>query len=258
LNTDFTLLQQIRVVGIEAGEAMLDQKALEYVASIGAAKSSAQVRDQFSAIVSHAGYTAYGCTEMPGPAQSLDDCVLLNGWPADWAARYFERGYVRRDPVVHFMRGRTEPYTWEHVKKQTPPRSDLNVMLEASEFKMRQGFVVPIYGLESYTAMVTLSGESVDHDPKTRAALHLISIYTHQKLRDLRGRPVIKRLRLSKREAECLTWVAQGKSDWEIGEILCVSERTAHWHIENAKRKYNVPTRVQAVVGALKDSQIDP
>jgi DNA-binding CsgD family transcriptional regulator len=56
---------------------------------------------------------------------------------------------------------------------------------------------------------------------------------------------------LSERERECLSWVATGKSDWEIGEILSISEKTANAHIERAKTKLGVPTRMQAVVMAL-------
>lgn len=55
-------------------------------------------------------------------------------------------------------------------------------------------------------------------------------------------------LRLSPRERDCLVFVAQGKSDWEIGMILGVSKTTAHTHIENAKRKLDCRTRAQAVV----------
>lgn len=55
-------------------------------------------------------------------------------------------------------------------------------------------------------------------------------------------------LGLSPRERDCLVYVAQGKSDWEIGVILGVSKTTAHTHIENAKRKLDCRTRTQAVV----------
>jgi DNA-binding CsgD family transcriptional regulator len=43
-----------------------------------------------------------------------------------------------------------------------------------------------------------------------------------------------------------------GKSDWEIGEILAISERTAHNHVEAAKRLLDVGTRTQAVVQAWR------
>ncbi len=49
---------------------------------------------------------------------------------------------------------------------------------------------------------------------------------------------------------------AQGKSDWAAGRLLGISERTVHNHIEHAKRRLGVTTRVQAIVQALIGRQI--
>ena len=57
---------------------------------------------------------------------------------------------------------------------------------------------------------------------------------------------------LSPRETECLRWAALGKTDNEIGTILTISPRTARFHIENAKKKLGVATRIQAVTEALR------
>jgi DNA-binding CsgD family transcriptional regulator len=57
---------------------------------------------------------------------------------------------------------------------------------------------------------------------------------------------------LTARERECLHWVSQGKTDFEIGVILGISARTARFHIENSKRKLGVTSRVQAVTAAMR------
>jgi len=54
------------------------------------------------------------------------------------------------------------------------------------------------------------------------------------------------------RESEVLAWVAAGKSDWAIGQILNISNKTVNFHVENAKRKFGVGTRVQAVIAAIR------
>jgi DNA-binding CsgD family transcriptional regulator len=61
---------------------------------------------------------------------------------------------------------------------------------------------------------------------------------------------------LSPRERQCLELAAQGKSDWVSSKILGLSERTVHNHVENAKRRLQVATRVQAIVHALAGQQI--
>jgi DNA-binding CsgD family transcriptional regulator len=59
-------------------------------------------------------------------------------------------------------------------------------------------------------------------------------------------------LRVTPRESEVLAWVAAGKSDWAIGRLLNISGKTVNFHVENAKRKFGVATRVQAVVIAMR------
>ena len=55
---------------------------------------------------------------------------------------------------------------------------------------------------------------------------------------------------LTKREAEVLTWAAQGKSSVDIATILNLSDRTVEFHIKNIMNKLHVVTRVQAVLKA--------
>ncbi len=62
---------------------------------------------------------------------------------------------------------------------------------------------------------------------------------------------------LTAREIEVLHWIARGKSDWEIGEILQISAKTVNFHVENSKRKFGVPTRIQAVVLAICRRAVD-
>ena len=56
---------------------------------------------------------------------------------------------------------------------------------------------------------------------------------------------------LSPRESECLQWVSEGKTDAEVGGILSISPRTVRFHINNAKVKLGVTTRIQAVARKL-------
>lgn len=56
---------------------------------------------------------------------------------------------------------------------------------------------------------------------------------------------------LTKREAEVLYWVALGKTNRDIGEILELSPRTVNKHLEHIFSKLNVETRTAAVASAL-------
>jgi LuxR family transcriptional regulator, quorum-sensing system regulator BjaR1 len=62
-----------------------------------------------------------------------------------------------------------------------------------------------------------------------------------------------KRHSLTSRELEVLTWVAQGKSAWEIGEILNIAKRTVDEHAQTAARKLGAANRTHAVALAMRD-----
>ena len=112
---------------------------------------------------------------------------------------------------------------------------------------------IPVFNTNGYTAVITFAAERLADDPRLKPALHLIALYFHGRYVELSdaNRPN-DFPELTPRERECLRWTGQGKTDWEIGEILGISESTVHNHIENAKYKLRVTTRVQAVVEALR------
>lgn len=57
---------------------------------------------------------------------------------------------------------------------------------------------------------------------------------------------------LTTRQLECLTWVEEGKTSWEIGQIMGISQRTVESYLAIVFDKLEVRTRVQAVVRARR------
>lgn len=62
----------------------------------------------------------------------------------------------------------------------------------------------------------------------------------------------LESLGLSRREAEVLFWVAQGKTNPEVALILGVSPRTVQTHLERVYQKLGVETRMAATLQALE------
>jgi DNA-binding CsgD family transcriptional regulator len=58
--------------------------------------------------------------------------------------------------------------------------------------------------------------------------------------------------RLTARENEVLHWLASGKTDRDIGDILAISPRTVHKHLQRIYEKLGVETRTAAVVRAMR------
>jgi DNA-binding CsgD family transcriptional regulator len=57
---------------------------------------------------------------------------------------------------------------------------------------------------------------------------------------------------LTPRELEGLRWTMEGKTAWEVGSILGISERTAVLHVNNATHKLGCVNKHQAVLKALR------
>lgn len=59
-------------------------------------------------------------------------------------------------------------------------------------------------------------------------------------------------LKLTERESEVLYWIANGKTNREIADILAMSPRTVNKHLEQIFPKLNVDNRTSAAATALK------
>ncbi len=52
---------------------------------------------------------------------------------------------------------------------------------------------------------------------------------------------------LTSRETEVLTWLLEGKTNWEISQILCISKSTVKAHLKHSYQKLGVSNRYSAV-----------
>lgn len=56
---------------------------------------------------------------------------------------------------------------------------------------------------------------------------------------------------LTAREGEALLWVAEGKTAWEAGTILGITEATTNAHIASAAQKLNASNRAHLITRAF-------
>jgi len=69
---------------------------------------------------------------------------------------------------------------------------------------------------------------------------------------------VAARVRLSERELQCLSWSAAGKTAWETGKILDLSEWTVVYHLQKAKRKFGLARKQEVIAHAMSLGLIKP
>ncbi len=89
----------------------------------------------------------------------------------------------------------------------------------------------------------------------------LLGCYLHEAVQRIvlsKGPVALKSVNLTDREKECLLWAAEGKTGWEIANIVNISERTVTFHLQNAAHKMGVVNRQQAISRALSMGLIEP
>lgn len=206
------------------------------------------------------GFTCVTILEMPGPGQDPFSGVLFNNRPQEYVDRYVEKNYFVRDPVAAELRNTVDSYSWSDIRKRRDlTKAETNIIDEAREFDVRDGLSVPIVTLSGSLSVFSPCGYEPDLSQRARSAVEIIGIYSYETLK----RSLIRNQRddhahtpLTPREREIMQWVAAGKSDSEIGDILSISTTTVTSHVENSKLKLDAFKRTYAIVQAIRFGEI--
>lgn len=62
--------------------------------------------------------------------------------------------------------------------------------------------------------------------------------------------------KMTNRELECIKWASEGKTSWEISQLLAISQRTVDFHLANCISKTGSINRQQAIVKCILDGQL--
>lgn len=205
------------------------------------------------------GFDCLTCMTMPGPGENLEDTIHLNTRPTEYVERYIEQNYVARDPVVTELKNNRGPYSWGDIKKKKLSKVENDIIDEAREFQVKDGLIIPIVSLSNSMSVFSPCGEDPLLTVRARSAVELIGMYSFQALK----RSLIQQDQedstytpLTPREREIMTWIAAGKSDDEIADILSIATTTVTSHVENSKHKLDAFKRTYAVVQAIRLGEI--
>jgi len=184
-----------------------------------------------------------------GPLDPATRLRFVDGsYPRPWLALYRESGFQRIDPIVaeNFSSFRIQSWADTYTRRP-PPRSFLG---PKEDFGLKAGLS---WGARAGKggSLFSFSGARMPLDRHSRVMLDLVLPHLHRALVDLDPAPAAP-APLSAREREVLRWISAGKSSWEVGTIMEISERTVNYHIRNIIRKLDAVNRPQAVALALR------
>jgi LuxR family quorum sensing-dependent transcriptional regulator len=214
----------------------------------------------FEGAVRAFGLDHYIVAVFPPPAAPLEPFVILNAWPGEWYERYDQKHYFDDDPVGQFALRQTQPFRWSDVPGSfNAHRHSAVIMDEAKAFGLVDGYCIPLHSPSGGRGAIALTARyATGFSAPERAALHVLALTAFGRFAALRGEVAVPGPRLSRREREVLTWIAAGKSAWEVSCILSIAERTVIAHLENVRRRLDVANTLQAVVTCIRLGEIQP
>lgn len=232
--------------------------ALDFLDFCGKETDADLIGERFVRTLRTLGYEHIACASHVDPLRPRPGSVSIVTYPMPWQEQYSQCDYAFIDPVFLAARTMAAPFNWNECLglMRLSPRQK-RVLVEGAEYGVAGGMTIPLCTPDVMPASCSLVAGRDGIDPLHMGDILMVVIYGHGAMhRRLNPQAIVEPVVLSPRERDCLALAGRGKSDWTIGQLLGVSERTAHNSIERAKKRYGVAYRTQAVVRAAFDGQI--
>lgn len=172
-------------------------------------------------------------------------------FPKEWVTLYYEKSLGEQDPILQNAFQMTSVQTWQDLLTNCNATSEQkSFMGRASEFGLRMGVTIPLR--RAFGSMYICSlAKSVNQQPSFQticllnSLAHVFAIAQERLLFEARKKKTSEIL--TQRQTECLFWIAQGKSSWDVSRIISVSENTVNYHVKEAMRRLETSSRISAV-----------
>lgn len=222
------------------------------------------VRDLLSKHVAQLGFPFFSFALMSAEGPTIKPIYITN-FPSRWRSRYREERYASDDLVVSYAAQAAVPFSWTRFKRRNAAtKRQTAVFDEAADCGLGLGITIPIHGPGSTKAHLSVASNMKQAEfsklaTMQRHELLMIATYVYDKILQLKPwSHLLSAVALTARESEILTWVARGKTSWEIGNLLSISEATVKEHNFNISRKFGVHNKTHAASIAIVRGMIIP
>jgi LuxR family quorum sensing-dependent transcriptional regulator len=182
--------------------------------------------------------------------------IAARGWEGSAGFDYI---CLECNPLPAAIREGLTRYRFSDFAPRADPR--FGAYWEAfAEADIHDALCTTSYGPRGLIASLHLGFGNAGPAPEDALAIQLAGLVLTERLISFAGQedapPAAPPVALTPRERDSLALVADGKTDWEISVILGVSEATARFHVDNARRKLGAVNRAQAVARLLNQRLI--
>ncbi len=183
-------------------------------------------------------------------------------YPEEWKRYYAAQGLQRIDPTLWRSVRSIAPVDWERFSDDAGFAA---VFDNSREFGIpAQGLTVPVRGPMGDCGLLSVTRACNREEWRKLKRgivgnLQTAAVHFHDSV--MRSETVtllMKMPAISVREREILQWVAAGKSQQDVGDILSISHRTVEVHLRSVREKLGALTTPQAVGRAVRLGLISP
>jgi len=248
--------------GLVAGEGRRQRmteylvKTWDFIERMEQAQDAAGVEECLLELAHLFGFTSVFGGVVPGPQTApadISSSILVQRLPIEWKRRYNGRGYVFRDPIVQQLQSVRTPFSWDDAYARCADTSTVRLIRgEAGEFGLVHGHVVPVPTLDGKVTAISFGGQDPECSKEARDALTFAAGYAVGRLLHVPRATLDGDVHLTPREADCLLWAAEGKTDLDIAVILGITRSTVLKHLRSARDKLDAANRTHAVVKAMR------
>lgn len=186
--------------------------------------------------------------------------IFRSGFPDNMPEVYQQHGYARHDPAARYALTTGKPLFVDQLHTLTEfSRSEAKVYSAMKDIGANNVLILPVFGpntINGYICLMAPSDADLLYSLDCEATQSIAQIM-HLKMIDLLpDGPVTTANPLSDRELEILRWVAQGKSNAVIADILSLSGGTVDTYLRRIFEKLGVADRTAAAVRGVSNGYI--
>lgn len=182
-------------------------------------------------------------------------------FPRSWVDHYLSTELIKSDPIFNYAPRTTRAQPWDDIRHlSTTTKENRMVLDEAANHGISSGLCMGTLNLNGDMQIISFANKVPrEFSSSDRQKASLLGLSLADAVADEHASLAkTKKPEFTAREIECLTWVAIGKSSYEIGMILGISHNTVDFHVKNVMNKLDASSRTFAVVKALRIGLIDP
>lgn len=225
--------------------------------SVFEAQSRDDLQTEIVRFAQRLGFDTVSATTVIDHFLGEPEFIAIDNAPAAYRDVFEDETNGLRDPVMQHCKRKSVPIIWDQTTYISAGQSDMWEV--QARYGYRTGICLALHLPEGRHFLL-----GVDRDQPlpngsqelTRmvADLQLFAVLAQDAaLRVLLPAvPDASAVSLTPRELESLRWTMEGKTAWEVGNILGITERTAVLHLNNATHKLDCVNKHQAVLKALR------